>query len=57
MNAWVYEGFDETYKKIGSDFYKTYYESNTYLLGKELVEKGLEKKYFIKKKIVPFGLI
>jgi arginyl-tRNA synthetase len=49
MNAWVYEGFDETYKKIGSDFYKTYYESNTYLLGKELVEKGLEKKVFYQK--------
>ena len=49
MNSWVYEGFDETYKKIGSDFYKTYYESNTYLLGKELVEKGLEKKVFYQK--------
>ena len=49
MNTWVYEGFDETYKKIGSDFYKTYYESNTYLLGKELVEKGLEKKVFYQK--------
>ena len=38
MNTWVYEGFEVTYKKIGSDFFKTYYESNTYLLGKELVE-------------------
>jgi len=49
MNAWVYEGFDVTYKKIGSDFFKTYYESNTYLLGKELVEEGLTKKVFYQK--------
>jgi arginyl-tRNA synthetase len=49
MNTWVYEGFDTTYKKIGSDFVKTYYESNTYLLGKELVEQGLEKKVFYQK--------
>ena len=46
MNAWVYAGFDETYKRIGSDFDKTYYESNTYLLGKELVEQGLQKGVF-----------
>jgi arginyl-tRNA synthetase len=49
MNAWVYEGFEVTYKKIGSDFFKTYYESNTYLLGKELVEEGLTKKVFYQK--------
>jgi arginyl-tRNA synthetase len=49
MNAWVYEGFEVTYKKIGSDFFKTYYESNTYLLGKELVEEGLSKKVFYQK--------
>jgi len=49
MNSWVYEGFDATYKKIGSDFVKTYYESNTYLLGKELVEQGLTKKVFYQK--------
>ena len=49
MNDWVYEGFDVTYKKIGSDFLKTYYESNTYLLGKELVEEGLTKKVFYQK--------
>lgn len=49
MNKWVYEGFDVTYKKIGSDFVKTYYESNTYLLGKELVEQGLAKKVFYQK--------
>ena len=49
MNGWVYEGFDATYNKIGSDFHKTYYESNTYLLGKDLVETGLAKKVFYQK--------
>ena len=49
MNTWVYEGFEVTYKKIGSDFLKTYYESNTYLLGKELVSEGLTKKVFFQK--------
>ena len=49
MNGWVYEGFDVTYKIIGSDFDKTYYESNTYLLGKKIVELGLEKNVFYKK--------
>jgi len=49
MNAWVYAGFDVTYKKIGSDFFKTYYESNTYLLGKDLVDQGLSKKVFYQK--------
>ena len=42
MNGWVYAGFDETYRKMGVSFDKTYYESNTYLLGKELVQKGLD---------------
>ncbi len=49
MNEWVYSGFDVTYKKIGSDFFKTYYESNTYLLGKDLVDLGLHKKVFYQK--------
>jgi arginyl-tRNA synthetase len=49
MNSWVYAGFDETYKRIGSDFDKIYYESNTYLLGKKLVQYGLEKEVFFKK--------
>ena len=49
MNGWVYEGFDVTYKSIGSDFDKTYYESQTYLLGKDLVEYGLTKNVFYKK--------
>jgi arginyl-tRNA synthetase len=49
MNSWVYEGFDSTYHTIGSDFDKVYYESNTYLLGKGLVEKGLAKGVFYKK--------
>jgi arginyl-tRNA synthetase len=49
MNGWVYRGFDITYKRIGSDFDKIYYESQTYLLGKDLVEMGLENKVFFKK--------
>ena len=49
MNGWVYEGFDTTYQRIGSDFDKIYYESNTYLLGKEYVEEGLQKGVFYKK--------
>jgi arginyl-tRNA synthetase len=49
MNAWVYEGFAVTYDRIGSDFDKTYYESNTYLLGKDLVEYGLKKGVFFQK--------
>jgi len=49
MNAWVYAGFDETYKRIGSDFDKIYYESQTYLLGKDIVEEGLQKGVLFKK--------
>ena len=49
MNGWVYEGFDITYKRIGSDFDIIYYESNTYLLGKDIVQQGLDKKVFYKK--------
>jgi arginyl-tRNA synthetase len=49
MNSWVYEGFDETYRRIGSDFDKIYYESNTYLLGKKIVGEGLSKNVFVKK--------
>ncbi|GAA4011491.1 arginine--tRNA ligase [Hymenobacter fastidiosus] len=49
MNGWVYEGFDETYQTIGVDFGKFYYESGTYLLGKERVEEGLQKGVFFKK--------
>lgn len=48
MNHWVYKGFDETYKRIGADFDKIYYESNTYILGKNLVEAGLQKGIFYK---------
>ena len=46
MNGWVYKGFDQTYKRLGVSFDKIYYESNTYLLGKQLVEKGLEDGVF-----------
>ena len=49
MNNWVYEGFDETYRKMGVSFDKIYYESNTYLEGKEKVIEGLEKGFFYKK--------
>ena len=49
MNGWVYAGFDQTYKRIGSDFDKVYYESDTYLLGKKLVETGLKRGIFFKK--------
>lgn len=56
MNNWVYAGFDETYKKMGVSFDKIYYESNTYLEGKEKVMEGLEKGFFFKKRMVPYGL-
>ena len=46
MNQWVYQGFDVTYNRIGADFHKTYYESNTYLLGKDIVQEGLDKNVF-----------
>ena len=49
MNSWVYAGFDVTYKRIGSDFDKIYYESQTYLLGKDLVDMGLQKNVFFRK--------
>ena len=49
MNNWVYEGFDETYKRLGVDFDKIYYESDTYLVGKETVLGGLEKGLFYRR--------
>ena len=49
MNSWVYEGFEATYKRIGSDFDKIYYESDTYVLGKNLVSEGLKKGVFFQK--------
>lgn len=49
MNSWVYAGFDETYKRLGIDFDKIYYESQTYLEGKSKVEEGLDKGIFYKK--------
>ncbi|MCQ2272711.1 MAG: arginine--tRNA ligase [Bacteroidales bacterium] len=49
MNGWVYAGFDETYRRMGISFHKTYYESNTYLLGKSLVEEGLKSGAFFRK--------
>ncbi len=49
MNGWVYEGFKKTYKNLGIDFDKNYYESETYLLGKQVIEEGLKKGVFYKK--------
>jgi arginyl-tRNA synthetase len=49
MNSWVYKGFDVTYKNIGVDFDKLYYESNTYLLGKDIIETGLKNGVFYRK--------
>ena len=49
MNNWVYEGFDETYKRLGVDFDKIYYESDTYLVGKETVLGGLEQGKFYRR--------
>ncbi|WP_114791065.1 arginine--tRNA ligase [Niabella yanshanensis] len=49
MNGWVYEGFSKTYNRIGADFDKNYYESQTYLLGKEFVQEGLSKGVFYQK--------
>lgn len=49
MNTWVYSGFNATYERLGVDFDKNYYESNTYILGKEMVEEGLAKGIFYRK--------
>ncbi|KAF9660431.1 arginine--tRNA ligase [Tenacibaculum sp. ZH5_bin.1] len=49
MNGWVYKGFDVTYENIGVNFDKLYYESNTYLLGKDIIEEGLQNGVFFKK--------
>ncbi len=49
MNGWVYKGFDQTYKNLGISFDKNYYESDTYILGKEVVKEGLKKGVFYKK--------
>ncbi len=49
MNSWVYQGFDKTYKSLGIEFDKNYYESNTYLKGKQIVEKGISRGTFYKK--------
>lgn len=49
MNAWVYEGFEKTYKQLGVDFDQFYYESDTYLLGKDIIQEGLDKGVFFRK--------
>ena len=50
MNKWVIDGFNETYKTLGIKFDKEYYESNTYMLGKEIIQKGLSEKIFYREK-------
>lgn len=49
MNGWVYEGFEKTYKQLGVDFDQFYYESDTYLLGKDIIQEGLDKGVFFRK--------
>ena len=48
MNSWVYKGFEQTYSDLGISFDKVYYESNTYLLGKDIVKQGLENEIFVR---------
>ena len=49
MNGWVYKGFEHTYETMGVSFDKLYYESDTYALGKDVVQEGLQKEVFYKK--------
>lgn len=56
MNEWVYEGFDETYKALGVSFDKIYYESDTYLVGKQAVEEGLSKDSSSVRRMALYGL-
>lgn len=49
MNNWVYDGFDVTYNVLGVDFHKNYFESETYKLGKEITDEGLQKNIFYKR--------
>lgn len=49
MNGWVYDGFNETYKNLGVEFDKLYFESDTYLLGKDLIEDGIKREVFYRK--------
>ena len=57
MNSWVYEGFDKTYKALGVDFDKIYYESETYKIGREIVLSSRIIIFFTGTKIVQYGLI
>ena len=50
MNSWVYTGFNETYKRLGVDFDQVQYESNTYILGKDIIEEGLAKVFSSKRR-------
>ena len=55
MNSWVIDGFNETLEKLDVVFDSEYFESETYLIGKEIVEKGLKSGLFLKNKIILFG--
>lgn len=55
MNEWVYAGFDETYKALGVSFDKIYYESDTYLVGKQAVEEGLKRAFSSARRTVRYG--
>ena len=57
MNSWVYNGFDQTYERMGVSFDKLYYESKTYSKGKEIVVTGLDADLFLKRRIILFGVI
>lgn len=56
MNGWVYDGFDVTYKRLGISFDKIYYESDTYLVGRDTVLEGLKKVFWCRRPITRFGL-
>ena len=55
MNSWVYAGFETTYASLGVDFDKNYYESETYLLGKDEIQKGLKEGCSLPRKMAVFG--
>ena len=57
MNSWVYAGFDETYRLLGVEFDKIYYESETYMFGKDIVLDALKNNILYQKKIVLYGWI
>jgi arginyl-tRNA synthetase len=57
MNQWVYQGFEQTYNNLGIDFDKNYYESDTYTLGKKVLDEGLSRGVFSGRRMALFGWI